>query len=67
MAERVLLSKALRAASKRLPLLGDRWLRGNLAVFTNDLAEAYKLGAEEAQTEIVARLRRLSTTKEKSQ
>lgn len=52
----------LKAASKKLPIKGDKALREELQWFTDDVAEAYRVGAEAAQSEIVARLHRLATT-----
>jgi hypothetical protein len=60
-AERVLRSAALRAARKALPIRGDRALNAALEFAAGDLAEAYRIGAEEAQGQIVARLRALPT------
>jgi hypothetical protein len=53
------LNKAIRAAAKKLPLRSDKVIRQNLEFVTDDLAEAYRIGAEEAQREIVIRLREL--------
>lgn len=50
---------AVRAASKRLPINPDRKLNERLDYFCGDFAEAYRIGAEEAQREIVARLNAL--------
>jgi hypothetical protein len=57
------LSKAVRIASKKLPLRSDKAIRANLEFVTDDLAEAYRIGAEEAQREIVLRLRELEEMK----
>jgi hypothetical protein len=54
--ERVRKAAVLRAAAKRLPILRDRELRRNLDIAGADEVEAYRIGAEEAQREIVSRL-----------
>lgn len=48
--------KALRAASRKLPYKSDKAIKENLSFFCDDLAHAYRVGAEEAQREIVNRL-----------
>ena len=53
-------ARAIQAASKKLPILGDKKLNEELEWAADDLAEAYRIGAEEAQGEIVARLRQLA-------
>jgi len=55
--ERITKGQAIRAASARLPIRGDRALQVNLECMTGSLAEAYRIGAEEAQFEILRRLR----------
>ena len=64
--ERITKSQALRAARAKLPILGDKKLQENLDFAVGGscsrctagraLAEAYRIGAEEAQREIVARI-----------
>lgn len=61
--ERVLLSAAIRAAKKKLPIMSDRRLNTNLEWAADSLAEAYRIGAEEAQNEIVGRLSGLASAK----
>ncbi len=56
MPERILKSRAVAAARKRLPIRRDKELEENLSYAAGSLAEAYRIGAEEAQSEIVARL-----------
>ena len=51
--------KVLLAASKKLPMVSDRVLRERLEWAADDMADAYRIGAQEAQAEIVARLRTL--------
>lgn len=51
------LNKAIKLASKKIRVLGDKALNQNLSFFCGDLAEAYRCGVEETQGEIVSRLR----------
>ncbi len=53
------LSRAIKAAAKKIPILGDKQLNENLDFAADSMAEAYRIGAEEAQAEIVRRLRAL--------
>lgn len=55
--------RAIKAASKRIPILGNKALNSNLAWACVDMAEAYRCGAEETQRTIVARLRALGNQK----
>lgn len=55
-----IMGKAIKAASKKLPIKGDRALNDILEFAADTQAEAYRIGAEEAQREIVARLHALS-------
>lgn len=48
--------KAKRAAFKRLPFESEKRQNERLEFAVGTLAEAYRLGAEEAQTEILRRL-----------
>lgn len=48
--------KAKRAAFKRLPFESEKKQNERLEFAVGTLAEAYRLGAEEAQTEILRRL-----------
>lgn len=50
-----MMKASLRVAGKRIKLLGERQLNANLE-FCGDFAEAYRVGVEEAQGEIIARL-----------
>lgn len=59
MSKKTDLQRAIDAASKRLPILSERKLNGNLEMFCGSFAEAYKIGAEEAQREIISRLREI--------
>lgn len=52
--------KAIREAGKRLPFKSAKEQNALLEYAADDLAEAYRIGAEEAQGEIVARLRALA-------
>jgi hypothetical protein len=54
---------AIRAATKRLPIRGDKALEANLEMAVGSLAEAYRIGAEEAQHEIAQRLMALPASK----
>ncbi len=54
------LEKAIREAQKRLPFKSVKQRNEILSYAADDLAEAYRIGAEEAQGEIVARLRELA-------
>lgn len=51
------MKKAIRLASKRIPTLRDKALNNNLGFFCGSMADAFRLGVQEAQTEIVSRLR----------
>ncbi len=64
MATRILASRAISAARKRLPLLSERELEETLSYAADSMAEAYRIGAAEAQQEIVARLTRLKEKEE---
>ena len=60
MGERIVkLSAALRAAEKKLPFASRKQQNELLEFVAEDMAEAYRIGAEEAQREILARLREL--------
>lgn len=56
------IDRAIKAAQKKLPILRDKPLNQNLEMFCGDFAEAYRVGAQEAQEEIISRLRELSTS-----
>lgn len=51
------LKKAIRIARKRIPTLRNKALNDNLSYFCGSLADAFRQGVSEAQTEIVCRLR----------
>lgn len=51
------LKVALRLASKKIPVLGDKKLKENLDWACGTLAEAYRAGVDETQTEICRRIR----------
>lgn len=55
-AARILRSRALKAAAKRLPLVSERMLKERIEGSGLTAAEAYVCGAEEAQVEIIQRL-----------
>lgn len=57
----VRLADAVKAAKKRLPIKPTRALNQILDFAAGDKAEAYRLGAEEAQREIVTRLSALTS------
>jgi hypothetical protein len=57
--ETALLKKAIKAARKKLPILGDKALNSNLNAFGFSRADCYRQGAEEAQGEILRRLNQL--------
>lgn len=52
--------KAIRAAGKRLPFRTVKQQNELLEFAADDLADAYRIGAEEAQGVIIARLRELA-------
>lgn len=49
--------KAYPEVAKRLKFLPERKLNANLEFAAGNLADAYRIGAEEAQTELLSRLR----------
>lgn len=59
-APRILASRAVAVARKRLPIINDKDLNEALDLAAGDMAEAYRIGAEEAQQRIVERLRALA-------
>jgi hypothetical protein len=62
MTERIPKSRALRVARSALPIRGNRVLQENLEFAAPTLAEAYRLGAREAQHAIVDRIAALRGT-----
>ena len=50
---------AIKTASRRIPIKGDKALNAALEPFCGDFAEAYRIGAEEAQSQIGSWLRKL--------
>lgn len=56
----VTLKTAIHTASKKLPFLSRKQQNEMLDFAADDLADAYRIGAEEAQREIVGRLRGLA-------
>ena len=54
-------NKMLVAASRKIRCLSDKKLDDNLSYFCGSRADAYRVGVEEAQGEIVARLQELPT------
>lgn len=59
------LEKAIRAAGKKLPFKSTKQQNELLQYAADDMADAYRIGAEEAQQEIVTRLRLLVQIKTK--
>ena len=53
------IQRAINKARKRLPFLPEKKQNAMLEWAAGSMAEAYRLGAEEAQTEILHRLRAL--------
>ena len=60
MAEMIRKKQVLRAVRARLPILGDRKLEMSLEHAAGSLAEAYRIGAEEAQHVIAVRIEALT-------
>lgn len=54
------IDKAIKAASKRLPFASEKKQNEQLEWAAGSLAEAYRIGAEEAQGEILNRLRKIA-------
>lgn len=54
------IDKAIREAGKKLPFTSRKSQNEILEYAADDLADAYRIGAEEAQREIVTRLRELA-------
>lgn len=54
--------KAVRAAARRLPIKSDKQLNDILEYAADDKAEAYRIGAQEAQHEIINRIGLLQQT-----
>ncbi len=54
--KRLLASAVLRTARGRLSIIGDKELNENLEMAADNMAEAFRIGAQEAQAEIVRRL-----------
>ncbi len=59
MTEKVLRSAVLRAARKKLDFRPERELQENLEWAADNKADAYRIGAQEAQAEIIQRLQEL--------
>ena len=57
--KQVSLSRVLRAAGKKIPFASEKRQNDVLEFACGTLAEAYRIGAEEAQGEILRRLREL--------
>jgi hypothetical protein len=55
----ITIKKAVSILSKRLKFRSDKQLRDNLEFAADDLAHAYKIGAEEAQGELISRIRQM--------
>lgn len=58
--------KAIQEASKKLPFAPTKQTNALLEHAADDMADAYRIGAEEAQAEIVTRLRILKEKEENS-
>jgi hypothetical protein len=56
------IDKALRAATRKMHFRSDAQLKRNLEFACMDTMEAYKLGVEECQGEIVRRLQEIQRT-----
>lgn len=56
------IDKAIKAARKKIKVLGDKALNQNLDMFCGSYADAYRCGVEEAQGEILERLNELRRT-----
>jgi hypothetical protein len=52
-------AKVMLAATKRLPFSSEKSTNALLEYAACDMAEAYRIGAEEAQSEIIRRLQQL--------
>jgi hypothetical protein len=52
-------NKMLAAAGKKIRCLSDKKLDDNLSYFCGSMAQAYRVGVEEAQAEILSRLQSL--------
>jgi len=59
------IDKAIKAASKKMPLASVKQRNTNLELTGCDMAEAYEIGVEECQREIVTRLMALKIKEEK--
>lgn len=53
------LNAALKAASRKIALASVKHRNANLEMCAGDLAEAYEIGVEEAQSEIVERIQKM--------
>lgn len=56
------IQKAIKAAEKKLPFKTSKQQNTLLEYVADDLADAYRIGAEEAQHEIILRLKALEQT-----
>ena len=54
--ERITKKQALRAVLAKLPIRGDKALQESLEFYAGSMAEAYRLGVQEAQACIAARV-----------
>jgi hypothetical protein len=63
--EKILRSAAIRAAWKKIVLVSDKKLNENLEFAAGDMAEAYRIGVEEAQREIALRIAAIPPVAEK--
>lgn len=57
------IQRAIKAAEKKLPFRTTKQQNALLEYAADDLADAYRIGAEEAQQEILTRLRLLEKPK----
>lgn len=60
--DRTTLARAVKAAGKKIRILPKKQLNQSLEWACGDMADAYRCGVEEAQGEIVNRLRQLGVT-----
>lgn len=56
MSEKISKARAVRAASAKMKFFSEKKIQASLEFATDSLAEAYLIGAQEAQQEIIARI-----------
>ena len=57
MSDKITVKRAVQLASRKIHLQTDKRIEENLSHFCGSMAEAYRIGAEEAQRAIVSRFR----------